>query len=69
MRRFICVTMVVLFLATIFSGLAESHVHYGRPGLHIFIAVLFILATLAHTIVNRRAPARNLMGAPKKIGT
>jgi hypothetical protein len=55
MRRFICIAMAVLFLATIFSGIAESQIHPGSAGHHIFITLLFISITLVHLALNRKA--------------
>jgi hypothetical protein len=66
MRKAVCITMIVLFLVTIFSGIAESHVHPGESGMHTFLAILFIASTLAHLAVNRKALVRYFSGQTKK---
>jgi hypothetical protein len=68
MRKAVCLTMAVLFLATIITGIAEAHVHPGRSGVHIVIAVLFITATLTHIAVNWKTFLRYFMGVDKKAG-
>jgi hypothetical protein len=55
MRRFICMAMMALFLITVISGFAESHVHPGNTGIHTVMAVLFVVSTLAHGVINRKA--------------
>ena len=62
MRRFICITMVLLFFAAVITGFAEAHVHPGSSGIHVFLAVLFVAFTVAHAALNRKALARNLIG-------
>jgi hypothetical protein len=60
MRRFIGIAILVLFLATIFTGIAESHIHPGNSGHHIVLSILFIAAILIHVALNRKAFARYL---------
>lgn len=66
MRRFICIVMAVLFLATIITGIVE-HVHSGSSGCHIVIAILFIASTIAHVVVNRKTFARYLSDNALKV--
>jgi hypothetical protein len=66
MRRYICLTMVFLFFATIITGFAEAHVHPGSSGSHLFIAVLFVVFALVHGLINRKSLARHFVGATKK---
>jgi hypothetical protein len=66
MRRFICLAMVILFFATFITGFAEAHVHPGQSGIHTPLAVLFVIFTLTHGVINRRALARHFAGAAKK---
>ncbi|POZ59390.1 hypothetical protein C1O63_0703 [Dehalococcoides mccartyi] len=42
MRRVVCLSMAVLFLATIITGIAEAHVHPGNSGHHVAVAIAFI---------------------------
>jgi hypothetical protein len=66
LRRFVCVTMVFLFLVTAVTGFAEAHVHPGRSGIHVVIAVLFVVFALVHGAINRKSLARHFSGAVKK---
>jgi hypothetical protein len=66
MRKALCLIMGVLFLITIITGFAESHVHPGDAGLHTVVAVLFIASILVHAVINRKALARYLMANPAK---
>jgi len=66
MRRAICIIMVLLFLATIITGILEPHLHPGDAGHHIVIAILFIVAVLTHVVVNRKPFARHFLGPGKK---
>jgi hypothetical protein len=59
MRRAVCITMVVLFLLTVITGFAESHVHPGDPGIHTVFAILFVTSILVHVVINRKAFARH----------
>ena len=68
MRRVVCIATAVLFLLTVITGIAESHVHPGNTGVHVVMAILFIASTLAHVVVNRKPFARYLMGSAKKAG-
>jgi len=67
MRRLICITTVLLFLATIFTGIAELHVHPGSAGSHVFIAVLLIASTLIHVIINRKSFIRYFTRPQKQV--
>lgn len=55
MRRVVCIIMVVLFLATVITGIAESHVHPGSSGHHVFISVPFLISVCVHVWLNRKA--------------
>ncbi len=66
MRRFVCITMMVLFLFTIVSGILEAHMHPGRAELHTGVAILFIVSALTHAVVNRKPLARYLTASTKK---
>ncbi len=55
MRRVTSITLAVLLLLTIVTGFAEMHVHPGDSGLHVVVAVLFILSTLVHVVMNRKS--------------
>ncbi len=48
MKRVICIVMVVLFLATIITGIVESHVHPGNSGHHVFISILLLITVGVH---------------------
>jgi hypothetical protein len=66
MRRFICVSMVILFFATVITGFAEAHVHPGRSGIHTPLAILFVVSALSHGAINRKSLARHFGSAAKK---
>jgi hypothetical protein len=68
MRKAVCLTMVILFIATIITGIAEGHVHPGRSGVHTVMAVLFIITALTHVAVNRKSFFRHFMSLDKKAG-
>jgi len=56
MKKILGIAMPVLLLLTILSGIGESRpTHPGTPVLHIFIAVLFIIAMCTHAWLNRKA--------------
>jgi hypothetical protein len=67
MRKFICIAMPVLLILVIVTGIVESQdFHAGRPPVaHIFLAVLFIMVTLIHAWLNRKALIKYYSG-PKK---
>ena len=65
MRRFISITMMVLFLLTFITGLAEAHVHPGESGIHTPLAILFVVVTVVHVALNWKAMGRYLGG--KKV--
>ena len=69
MRRFICIAMAVSFLATVITGFAESHVHPGSAGFHTVVAIIFVISTLTHVVINRKLMARHLMNPAKKEAT
>jgi hypothetical protein len=55
-RKFFSITMPLLLIICIFSGIIESQPwHPGAPGFHIFIAVLFIICLCIHIWLNRKA--------------
>lgn len=66
MRKFVCISMLFLFLACIITGFAESHVHPGTSGIHTVLAILFVVSAFTHIAVNRKAFIRHFMGAPDK---
>jgi hypothetical protein len=66
MRKMICLTMGGLFLLTIAIGIAESYIHPGRAGHHVVVAIVFIAATFAHIVFNRRSLVRYLGGKQSK---
>jgi hypothetical protein len=65
-RRTICIIMAISFLLTVITGLAESHVHPDRSGIHTVFAILFIVSTLTHVVINRKSLARHLSGPARK---
>jgi hypothetical protein len=67
MRKFICIAMPVLLILVIVTGIVESQdFHAGRPPeAHIFLAVLFIMVTLIHAWLNKKALLKYYTG-PKK---
>ncbi len=67
MRKITCIAMLVLFILVIVSGIVESQdFHEGRPPeAHIFLAILFIVATCIHAWLNRKALMKYFTG-PKK---
>jgi hypothetical protein len=60
MRRITCIAMILLFLIAIVTGFAEAHIHPVRSGIHTILAILFIISTLIHVILNRKPLARYL---------
>jgi hypothetical protein len=66
MRRITCITMVLLFLAMLITGLAESNAHAGSAGFYTPLAILFVVSTLTHIVVNRKPMVRHLMIQAKK---
>lgn len=58
--------MVVLFFVTIITGFAEAHVHPGQSGIHTPLAVLFVIFSITHGAINRKALAKHFAGATKK---
>ncbi len=67
MRRITSITMVVLFVISFVTGLAESHVHPGESGIHTPFAVAFGAVTIVHVILNLKPLARYFRGQPKKL--
>jgi hypothetical protein len=63
MRKVVCISMMLLFLATIITAVAELHVHPGSSGHHIIMALLFVAATLTHVWINRKPFTRYFMGS------
>jgi hypothetical protein len=55
MRRLVCITMALSFLFTVTTGFAEAHVHPGRSGVHTPLAIIFLIATLTHVVINHKA--------------
>ena len=66
MRKIICLAMLVFFVMTVISGFAEAHVHPGRSGIHTPLAILFVVFTLTHMIINRKSIARHMAVFPRK---
>jgi hypothetical protein len=66
MRRFVCISMLILFLLTVITGFAEAHVHPGQSGIHTPLAILFILSSVFHIVINRKPFARHFTGTPQK---
>jgi len=63
MRRFLFFALLISGLLTIIIGIAEAHVHPGTlPGAHIFVASLFVLVTIVHLILNRKAVLKYIRG-------
>jgi len=67
MRRFICIALLALFLITVFSGFVESQIHPGNSGIHTVTAVLFVVSTLVHGVINRKAIFRHLTGPARTM--
>ena len=65
MRRVVCIIMVVLFLATIVTGIAELHVHSDSSAHHVFIAVLFFISVCVHSWLNRKALIKHFSRASR----
>ncbi len=67
MRKIICIAMPVLLILVIVTGIAESQdFHAGRlPEAHIFVAILFIVVTLIHAWMNRKALIKYYSGLKK----
>jgi len=67
MRKFIGISMPILLIFVVVTGIAESQeFHAGRPpAAHIFIAVLFILVMCTHAWLNRKALIK-YYSSPKK---
>jgi hypothetical protein len=68
MRKAVCVTMAAFFIFTVITGIAESHIHPGRSGSHTVIAVIFIVSTSVHILINRKAFFRYFSGKTLKAG-
>jgi hypothetical protein len=66
MRRTVCIAIVILFPITVISGIAESHIHPGKSGVHTFFAILFILSTLAHVAISRKSLIKHFTGPVRK---
>jgi hypothetical protein len=66
MRRFICLSMVVLFFTTAITGFVEAHVHPGQSGIHTPLAVLFVIFAITHGALNRKAMAKHFASTAKK---
>jgi hypothetical protein len=63
MRRFLFWVMAVSCILTIIVGIAEAQPgHGGLPVAHIFFAAIFILATVIHLIINRKAVMKCVKG-------
>jgi hypothetical protein len=71
MRKVIGISMVVLFLLTVITGMAElgslagpnSLQDHGGP--HIIISILFTVSTLTHIVLNRKPFVRYFMSTVK----
>jgi hypothetical protein len=57
--------MVILFVATIITGFASSNVNPDGGGPHTGVAILFIISTIAHSVVNRKLLVRHVLGPAK----
>jgi len=68
MRKVVCVTMAAFFFFTIITGIAESHIHPGHSGSHTVIAIIFIVSTLVHILINRKAFVRYFSSKTLKTG-
>jgi len=66
MRKVVCLTMVVLFFLTVITGFAKSRVHPGESGIHTVLAVLFVVSTFTHAVINRKAFFKYLAVSSKK---
>jgi hypothetical protein len=66
MRKLVCISMLFLFFATVITGFAEGHIHPGQSGIHTVLAVLFVISTVTHMVVNRKSLVRHFMGTPGK---
>jgi hypothetical protein len=58
--------MTILFLATVITGFAEGHIHPGDSGHHTVIAILFVISTVTHAAINRKAFARHFNSPAQK---
>ncbi len=65
MRKYVSITLAVLFLAVVVSGFAEGHIHPGSAGHHTVISVLFLIMICAHVTINFKAFARYFKGTVK----
>ena len=61
MRRIVSLAMFVLFIATIVVAVVESHVHPGRAEHHVLITGAFIIVTVIHIVLNRKALVRQFV--------
>ncbi len=63
MRRFLVLSMMISGLLTIIGGIAEaSPRHGGQPVFHIAMAIIFIVLSLCHIWLNRRAVVKYISG-------
>ncbi|HOW85211.1 MAG TPA: hypothetical protein P5119_08820 [Candidatus Aminicenantes bacterium] len=60
MRRIVSLAMFVLFIATIVVAVVEGRLHPGRAEHHVLVAGAFIIVTVIHIVLNRKALARQL---------
>jgi hypothetical protein len=67
MRKALTICMLVLFILTILTGVAESNPRHAGPAVaHIGITILFIITVLTHAWVNRKAFRRYFLGSGKE---
>jgi hypothetical protein len=62
MRRFLFWIMLISGVLMIIIGITEAHVHPTTlPVAHIFVSSIFVLATVIHLIINRKAVLKYLL--------
>jgi hypothetical protein len=61
LKRFTSITMAVLFLLTVISGLAAWITHTADADLHLVLAILFILSAVTHIILNRKRALKRIV--------
>ncbi len=63
MRRFLFWVLLVSGLLMIILAIAEAHVEPGEmPVAHIVMSVIFIVTTIVHLVINRKAVMKYMRG-------
>jgi len=61
LKRFTSITMAVLFLLTVISGLVAWHTHAADADLHLVFTILFILSAVTHIVLNQKRVLKRIV--------